>query len=252
MKLENNSSVKIFIIEDDQEELLILKEFFKTRNDIIVCGTALNGREGLDMISSCSPDIVITDLLMPWVDGIGILKNLRKVSGSFDMGIIVLSGVGNKNIIESAFEEGANYYLIKPVELEFLAERILAVFKSIRSPKALYGYSDPEFLIKETVKSVGVPINIVGYSYIIQALKIMISDKGKLLKEIYYNIAGNSSTSSACVDAGIHNAVKKCYFIKNKIYRCLFLERGVNGCPTNSVFLNTLRENIHYSRDRRL
>jgi len=98
------------------------------------------------------------------------------------------------------------------------------------------------FAIKNLIRNVGIPTNLLGYKYIIEAIIYMISSDSTLfLSEIYIKIAANNRTSSECVEAAIRNAIKKSVNQKEgKLKKSLNLPEDVK--ISNSVFLNAAKE----------
>ena len=98
------------------------------------------------------------------------------------------------------------------------------------------------FAIKKLIRNVGIPTNLLGYKYIIEAIIYMISSDSTLfLSEIYIKIAANNRTSSECVEAAVRNAIKKAVNQKEgKLKKSLNLPEDVK--ISNSVFLNAAKE----------
>ena len=109
---------KVLIVDDHLEVLEVLKQFFEMVG--IETVTATDGKEGLRQLFVFEPDIVITDLVMPGMDGDEFAKIVRRIS---DIPIIMLTSISRTKAEEreiKAYDE----YLLKPVRLRYLAERI--------------------------------------------------------------------------------------------------------------------------------
>ncbi len=97
--------------------------------------------------------------------------------------------------------------------------------------------------IKQFVRSVGIPINILGYIYIVDALKHMLSfKKAVFLNDIYNIIAKEHNTSAQCIEVAIRNAIKKACNNPTDEFTALFDFCGLK--PSNSVFLMSLKEEV--------
>lgn len=120
------NKTKILIIDDNQEFLDLLCEFISASNYITNCCN--DSKDALQKFDDFNPDIVITDIIMPNIDGIEVLITLRKKNPSTKF--IVISG-GNKGHGESylrmAKELGANIILNKPFELTVLLKKIKSI-----------------------------------------------------------------------------------------------------------------------------
>ena len=118
-------------IADDNERIVeMLNALIRTENDMEVVGTAGNGEDAVEMIKKSAPDVVLLDLIMPKMDGLGVLEKLKTDPAVRKMpAFIVLSAIGQEAVTEDAFALGANYYIMKPFNNEMLLGRL----RSIRS-----------------------------------------------------------------------------------------------------------------------
>jgi DNA-binding response OmpR family regulator len=100
---------KILVVEDDEDFLSILKLKFVSEGLSII--TAINGDEGISMAESEKPDLIISDVLMPKMDGIEMIKKIR----TFDKNVIVifLTNIKDEDYTKNMKELGETEYLIK-------------------------------------------------------------------------------------------------------------------------------------------
>lgn len=98
--------------------------------------------------------------------------------------------------------------------------------------------------IKNIVRNSGIPINFIGYKYIIEALIYMINSEEKIfLNQIYILLSELHKTSSECIEASIRNAIRKAITINNiNMRKILNIPETVN--LSNSIFLNSVKEII--------
>src|SRR5690554_4709871 len=90
-----------------------------------VVGVAYNGDEVLDFIEAGKiPDVLILDIIMPHLDGLGVLEKLSEMDFSPRPKIIMLTAFGQENITQKAVQLGASYYILKPFDMDVLANRI--------------------------------------------------------------------------------------------------------------------------------
>nr|WP_255491183.1 response regulator [Dysgonomonas sp. 520] len=101
--------------------------------------TAVNGSEGIVKVEKIYPQIVITDLMMPEMDGFEVCRTLRSNIKTSHIPIIVLSGMGKKtgNKIK-ALDNGANVFIDKPFEMDFLLKQVDNLIKNQKELKELY------------------------------------------------------------------------------------------------------------------
>jgi len=110
----SDKSKVILIVEDEKELLQSYKELVESAG--YVCLTALDGYEGLDILSKNlgGIDLVLLDLMMPGVDGLEVLRAVKADPGKYgDIPIIVLTNMTSENVIKESFDLGSSSYLVK-------------------------------------------------------------------------------------------------------------------------------------------
>lgn len=117
---------RILIVED--EELILKALEFRLRRDGYDVIRATDGRDGLRIIESHEFDLLITDMMLPFNNGLEVVNKAKNVKGrSFP--VIVLSNVGLENVVLDAFKLGADDYITKPfspAELSVRVKRLLS------------------------------------------------------------------------------------------------------------------------------
>ena len=116
--MTKNSKI-LFIIEDDEQVLSMMRNYFEYLGYKII--TASNGMEGLKMVSSEKYDLVITDIVMPYVSGVGIIAVIKEKMPKVP--VIAITAYG-KNPERLAAEKQANVVLRKPFEMEKLKDHV--------------------------------------------------------------------------------------------------------------------------------
>src|SRR4029079_4472057 len=99
--------------------------------------TAKDGKEAFEMLDTISYDIVLTDLMMPYANGLEVVSKLRSDSDKRNVGIIIVSSVGNEETITEAFRLGADDYLKKPIMAGELLIRIRKLLANKNSKSQL-------------------------------------------------------------------------------------------------------------------
>ncbi len=116
--------IKVVIADDSRDMVEILREFLNKQQDMEVVGVAGDGNEAYQAVLDLSPDVLILDVIMPNLDGISVLEKLRETPLSKRPVIIMLSAVGQDKITGRALALGAEYYIIKPFDMDALSLRI--------------------------------------------------------------------------------------------------------------------------------
>jgi len=113
--------MKILVVEDNHLILKVIEtKLTKEGYDVISCE---NGKEAIEKITHSLPDLVITDIMLPYNSGLEIVSFV-KVTLKKNIPVIVLSGMGQEKTIEEAFKLGADDYMTKPFNLSELAMRV--------------------------------------------------------------------------------------------------------------------------------
>ncbi len=111
----------ILVAEDD---VIMLKTIeFRLKKDGHNIIISQDGREALKKIEELSPDLIITDIMMPFSSGLEIIEAVRKKEGK-KIPVIVLSAMGQENVVLEAFQLGADDYITKPFSPNELSVRV--------------------------------------------------------------------------------------------------------------------------------
>ena len=111
------SANKILIVDD--EEIIVRLLSMSLRSDGYETITAFNGEQGLEKFKSESPDIVVTDIKMPGMDGLELLKKIKEID--IETEVIIVTGHGDIDSTITALQYGASDFINKPVRDEALA-----------------------------------------------------------------------------------------------------------------------------------
>ena len=126
-----DSKISVIIADDNKEFCNILNDYLLNQKDIVVTGIAKDGLEALKLIEEKKPDLVVLDIIMPHLDGLGVLERLNTMNMDPMPRIIVLSAVGQDKITQRAITLGADYYVIKPFDMNVLTRRIRQMFNNV-------------------------------------------------------------------------------------------------------------------------
>lgn len=130
-----NNKYKILIIEDDPTVLFYLTEIFKSEYTII---TAQNGKTGIKKAFEEMPDIIISDILMPKMNGFDCCKILKSDEKTRLIPIIILTALTDDESNINSMELGADAYYSKPVKPQFIKGRVSQLINSRESLKKTY------------------------------------------------------------------------------------------------------------------
>lgn len=209
-----NDKIRVAIIDDNRGIVDIYSQCIETQNDMEVVGVAYNGADGSDLVLDLLPDVVILDIVMPKVDGLGVLEVINSAELEQVPAFICLSAVGQEEIIKKSINLGAKYYMIKPFDLDMMLRRIREVVgKGDGRPVARMvekGGQNLDERITNIFLTIGIPAHIKGYHFLREAIKMVVGDNdiiNRITKQLYPEIAVKFKTTPSKVERAIRHAI---------------------------------------------
>lgn len=257
------SKITVGIIDDNARTIHSVEEILKTDHDMEVIGTAEDGLAGLRLIEEKQPDVILLDLIMPKLDGLGVMEKLKKnTSLPKQPIIIVISAISQERVMENAFELGAAYYILKPFDNETILSRIRQAkgefyfaFKDTRRDEGVRRPIESrehnlETDVTNIIHEIGVPAHIKGYQYLRDAIMMSVDDTemlNSITKQLYPSIAKRHKTTPSRVERAIRHAIEVAWSRgKMDTIDELFgyTVNGGKGKPTNSEFVALIADKI--------
>ena len=261
----NDSKISVLIADDNKEFCSILNDYLLNQRDIMVTAIAKDGLEALELIEEKQPDLVVLDIIMPHLDGLGVLERLNSMNLTKMPRVIVLSAVGQDKITQRAITLGADYYVVKPFDMDVFTKRIREMFtgssvevqrKQVVSVvendyrSSSKGPLDLESEITAIIHEIGVPAHIKGYMYLREAITMVVSDMELLsavTKELYPSIAKKYNTTASRVERAIRHAIEVAWGrgqvdAINRLFG--YTVHNEKGKPTNSEFIAIIADKL--------
>src|SRR5665648_1232680 len=116
--------IKIIIADDNRNICQMLQNHLQVQADLSVVGVANNGLEAMELIQSQEPDLIILDLVMPSLDGLGVLERINANTSIKRPKVIMLTAFGQESLTHQAMMLGVDYFILKPFDLDILSKRI--------------------------------------------------------------------------------------------------------------------------------
>ena len=253
-KLKNK--IRVLIADDNKEFCNSLKSSLEVSGFIEIAGVAYDGKEAYEMVLETRPDILLTDIIMPYMDGLALLSKINSNTMlSKKPKTIVFSSMGYENIISKAINLGASYYLAKPFEVSNLLDRISDIYytpneSAASKIKSSETKNDLETNITMYIQQLGVPAHIKGYQYIRDAITMVIDDMdtiNSITKLLYPSVAKHYNTTASRVERAIRHAIEVAWDrgnpdILNELFGYTIL--GSKGKPTNTEFIALIADKI--------
>ena len=194
--------------------------------DIRVIGVAKDGIEALEMIIYHKPDVVVLDIIMPNLDGLGVLEKLSTMQVDLSSIFIMLTAIGQDVFVQRAVSLGAEYYIIKPFDAGILVKRIRELYKEkytsafsnrvvVKRAGFIDSDKDKDYVIEVEVTNlmheIGVPAHMAGYRYLREAIIQTVIDPkamSTVTRTLYPAVAQKFSTTPQKVERAIRNAIE--------------------------------------------
>ncbi|AUS96179.1 sporulation transcription factor Spo0A [Clostridium thermosuccinogenes] len=256
--------IQVAIADDNREFGDILCEYLNSQEDIEVVGIARDGLEAYELITSTKPDIAILDIIMPHLDGLGVLEKLNATQMEKRPLYIILSAVGQDKITQRALALGAEYYVVKPFDMDVLVSRIRQLKgsnqTSVIRPESIKEAKQPpspenfqhslEVEVTNIMHEIGIPAHIKGYQYLRDAIMMVVKDLdiiNSITKQLYPSIARIYNTTPSRVERAIRHAIEVAWS-RGKVdaIDSLFgytVSIG-KGKPTNSEFIAMVADKL--------
>ncbi len=256
--------IKVVIADDNLEFAEIVREFLNNKPDIEVLEIAKDGEEALEVLNRVEPDVALLDIVMPKLDGIGVLEKLNAAPRKLKTKYIVLSAIGQDAITQKTIMLGAEYYMIKPFELEMLLKRIREVKVGIidlrnqnqmgvaqtKTPYITENLNSLETSVTNIIHEVGVPAHIKGYQYIREAITLAVQDMeviNSITKELYPTLAKKFKTTPSRVERAIRHAIEVAWSRGSLETNRMMFGNTVSPLkckPTNSEFIAIIADKL--------
>lgn len=206
--------ITILIADDNPDFANTVSGYIEEDDDFEIIAIARDGRQAVEMILNTEPDVALLDVIMPHLDGIGVLEKINAAKMKKRPLCIMLSAVGQDKITQRALDLGAEYYAMKPFDIEVLLQRIKDIKRDMQQPQSknnsINGYNinsmnpnmmmnsymareiktpyieispekkkdeeNLEALVTNVIHEVGVPAHIKGYQYLREAIMMVVNN----------------------------------------------------------------------------
>ncbi|KQN96961.1 sporulation transcription factor Spo0A [Paenibacillus sp. Leaf72] len=260
--------IKVMLADDNKEIVELLYEYISEQEDMTVTGVAYNGEQVLQLLddSALAPDVLILDIIMPVLDGLGVMEKLKESQLSPMPKVIMLTAFGQENVTHKAVHLGASYYILKPFDMEILIQRVRELCipipttttkttTTVRQSKRLFinpidKSKDLDMNITSIMHEIGIPPHIKGYKYLRDGISMVYHNLeviNGITTILYPRIAENYATTPSRVERAIRHAIELAWTRGNldAISRIFGYPTNINRSkPTNSEFIALIADKL--------
>ncbi len=265
-----NTQLKVVIADSNLQERESKQLSMEARGMKVILSTG-DGNKVLKVINDGKADIVVMDMVLSGVDGIGILEESRNICEKKPI-IIIQTALRMENLVEQAIKFGADYYMMKPVSNQMLINRVMQLVskrytresegslgnifrKNAREYEPARAINNVcsgnlELDVTNLLLEIGIPAHIKGYQYIREGIMLSFYDKNMLhyiTKCLYPTIAKKYKTTSSSVERTIRHAIEVAFRRGNRqvleeIFSNTICSKKTK--PTNPEFIALLTDKL--------
>lgn len=239
--------VKVVVVDDNEAVIKSVKEYFKNSENIKIIANFKNGRDALSYLlnNKNDYDILMLDLILTGIDGIKIIEEMK--ANNIQKKIMVLSSFKDDFTIKRVQTLGANYFMLKPIDMDVVNSRLMDLINHKKETRVLKSTKIASE-VGSLLHDLGIPSNIRGYEYIREGIMILYGDdtvSSKITKSVYPLIAEKYQTTTTRVERAIRHAIEISWvrgdieLMENLFGNSIDVERSR---PTNGEFLLTIAD----------
>jgi len=257
------NKIKVVIADANDEYRMLLSNILENEGDIEVVGSSGVGGKVIELVKGLEPDVLLTDVVLMGIDGIGVLESVSVMPDGHRPAVIVISSFANEQFLSTISTLGAAYFIQKPFETSSLAERVRQIsgrrsgsqsgplqksFGQQRAERSL------EKQVTEIIHEIGIPAHIKGYQYLREAIILTIGDMdiiNAVTKVLYPAVAKRFNTTPSRVERAIRHAIEVAWDrgdveTLQKFFG--YTVSGIKGKPTNSEFIAMIADRLSLER----
>ncbi|MDO4314772.1 MAG: sporulation transcription factor Spo0A [Oscillospiraceae bacterium] len=225
----------------------MLREAIEKIEGFTVVGSTGDGAEALQLMDRYHPDLAVMDVVLPGLDGLGVLRQ-RKAQGGGQPKVILVSAFCTDQVVAEAMSMGVSYFLPKPCEPEALLDRMQSVFEQPATPEQ--HAAALKNMVTSVIHEIGVPAHIKGYQYLREAIIIAVNDMeviNAVTKVLYPAVAKRFGTTPSRVERAIRHAIEVAWDrgdLETLQKYFGYTVSNAKGKPTNSEFIAMIADRL--------
>lgn len=246
---------RILLADGNQGFQGAVRDHLMMQQQVAQVDTVGDGQAALDALRASHYDVLITELIMPVLDGFELLEHLNGGLIENPPSVMVVSALRHEDMVRQACALGAKYYMMKPVEPDTVFKRMLDTLENtyINRPQVITMGAPPKTLdekITAVFLVIGIPAHIKGYHYLREAIRMVYFEPdliNRITKELYPGIAKRFQTSASKVERAIRHSIEVAWTrgkIENINQLFGYNIYGKNDKPTNGEFIALVADKL--------
>ena len=259
------TKIRVLLADPGEEYRRLLAEVIDAEGDMETVGSTGDGAEVLALAESLQPDVLLTDLVLPSLDGLSLLEKLQQAETV--PAVMVVSGFFNDRVTAACARLGVCCFLPKPCDVPALLVRIRQAAADARGNVVPIGQALPlapvvrepslEAVVTEVIHEIGVPAHIKGYQYLREAIILTVHDMDAInavTKILYPAVAKKFQTTPSRVERAIRHAIEVAWDrgdLETLQKYFGYTVNSIKGKPTNSEFIAMIADSLTLRRKER-
>lgn len=208
--VQSKGKIRIYIADKTEDNQLV--SYIRENDKFSLVGSSTSGEDVLESVPLLKPDFLVMEVMLSGVDGFVVLERLKENMGENMPKVIFVTNLSHAGFVTKAMNEGASYFMVKPVKPEILVERIFDLMQpSSQQVATMSANKQLDEKISNIFISIGIPAHIKGYQFLREAVKLAVEKPeiiGSITKQLYPTIAERFETSSSKVERGMRHAIE--------------------------------------------
>ena len=246
--------MRILVVDDHDALRNAMIDALARQEDVALADGAANGAEALKLLCQRSYDVMVTDIVMPVMDGYTLMQEMRRLMPSPAPKVIVATALARDDFVMRAVELGAKFYLVKPFQPEILLGHIRRLVRGEEVVPLVHAAAAREVSLDERLGSLfltlGIPAHIKGYQYLRAGVKMAVENPSvvnRITKELYPGIARKFDTTASKVERAMRHAIDVAWSrgrldAVNSMYGYKVL--SPDDKPTNGEFIALIADKV--------
>ena len=245
------NKIAVVVADANEEFRTALEQALEATGEFEVVGSAPDGSAAYSLLNEYKPRLLVMDLLLPGLDGFGLLEQAEKAK--LEPKTVIVSALYRDQVVAQAMDKGVAFFMPKPCEMNSLLERLRQAAEN-GSERAEDEFQSLEREVTAVIHEVGVPAHIKGYQYVREAIVIAVQDMdviNAVTKVLYPEVAKKFSTTPSRVERAIRHAIEVAWDrgdveTLQKFFG--YTVSGIKGKPTNSEFIAMIADCLSLRR----
>ena len=236
---------KVIVADANDSYRAMLREAIEQSGEFTVVADVNDGKSALQQVRDLSPDLLVLDVVLPELDGFGVLEQIRKEE--LPVRTMMVSSFFTEQVVAEALEKGAAFFMPKPFENNALLERMRSICRPVQPVSHTKSLKN---MVTDIIHEIGVPAHIKGYQYLREAILIAVEDMdviNAVTKVLYPEVARRFSTTPSRVERAIRHAIEVAWDRGDLETLQKFFGYTVSitkGKPTNSEFIAMIADRL--------